>query len=150
VVGLDGASAIGVLRNTGDLAFATELEASATAQVHEVAIGDVDGDGLPDLVGLTSTGVDVLLQNTDHTFAAPLSFPAGTSPQHLLLVDLDGDHVMEIATLDPAAEHAHRPRAERVRAVTRAIGLRAPRAPRGGGACRVPDVTFTTGRRAAG
>ena len=58
-----------------------------------VAIGDLDGDGAPDLAvaNFLSGDVSVLLGVGDGTFAAQQRFAAGSAPASVSIGDLDGD-----------------------------------------------------------
>lgn len=61
---------------------------------HTVVLGDLDGDGHPDLVTADPIGeqLDVLLGNGDGTFRAPHAYPTATMNVHEIAVaDLDGD-----------------------------------------------------------
>lgn len=65
--------------------------------VTSVQIGDLNGDGLPDIVAATyddngnNGAVYVFFQNKDGTFASPAIFPAGAQPQSVKIADVDGD-----------------------------------------------------------
>ncbi len=66
-----------------------------------VAIGDLNGDGKPDLA-TANAGVDsvsVLMQNaaTPGTFAAPVSYTAGTGPRFVAIVDINSDGRLDLA-----------------------------------------------------
>jgi VCBS repeat-containing protein len=64
----------------------------------EVAAGDVDGDGLADLVTANNYGgsISVLINQGDGTFASPVSYSLGGGGPHTVsLVDLDGDNVLD-------------------------------------------------------
>jgi FG-GAP-like repeat/FG-GAP repeat len=69
-----------------------------------VAVGDVNGDGAPDLVigtgvnadGSDSTHVEVMLGNWDGTFRSPVIVPAGNSPKSVSLGDMNGDGHLDV------------------------------------------------------
>lgn len=94
--------------NAGQFLPAVMLPTGATTS--GVAIVDVNGDGLPDIVASTydSNGnngaVLVFLQNsppgTSPTFAAPVSYPAGAQPQAVRAADLRGTGVMDLVVAD--------------------------------------------------
>jgi hypothetical protein len=85
----------------------TQSPNSNVAGGNIIAIGDVDGDGLNDLVitdpgptGGMATAVYVLLQSpaTHGTFLAPVGYPIATQdrPQSILLRDLQGSGKLDI------------------------------------------------------
>ena len=73
-----------------------------------VAIGDLNGDGEPDLAlpmfgGGAGSTVAVLLNEGRGAFGAPVEYAAGTAPVEIAMGDLDGD-----GRLDLAVENAGR------------------------------------------
>jgi len=56
-----------------------------------LAVGDLNGDGLPDLVLLGETCVYLLVQKPDHTLAEPERIPFTGAPRSLQAMDIDGD-----------------------------------------------------------
>lgn len=71
----------------------------------DVAVGDLNGDGLMDIV-VAASGANTILVflhgPTPGTFQAPLSFPVGGDPQAVTVADLDGDGHLDIAVATDA------------------------------------------------
>ncbi|WP_354699774.1 hypothetical protein DSM112329_00029 [Paraconexibacter sp. AEG42_29] len=93
----------------GDGTFTASLESPATGSLpYSVAVGDLNGDTIPDLVtaNLSSNDVSVLLGNEagstgrgDGTFTASLESPAtGTDPFSVAVGDLNGDTIPDLVT----------------------------------------------------
>jgi hypothetical protein len=64
-----------------------------------LAVGDFNGDGLPDLAvaNQNSSNVSVLLGMGDGSFQAAVSFAAGRFPSSLAVCDFNGDGVLDLA-----------------------------------------------------
>jgi hypothetical protein len=97
---------IGVLLNNGDGTFKSPVSYNSVAQDAEgVAIGDVNGDGKPDLVvanGCQQTncaqGVTVFLGKGNGTFASPVTYSSGADASYsVLIADLNGDGHPDLA-----------------------------------------------------
>lgn len=79
-----------------------------------VAIGDLNGDGAPDIVAATfdangnNGAIYIFYQNvaTRGTFLAPVTFPAGAQPQAVRIADVNGDGLPDIvvANLGPGTD----------------------------------------------
>ena len=63
-----------------------------------VAIGDVNGDGKPDLIVGNTGGnsVSVLLGNGTGSFGSKTDFPTGTAPHGVAVADLNGDGNLDL------------------------------------------------------
>jgi len=87
----------------GTLQTAVNYPGPAGDVAESVAIGDVNGDGKPDLVvtflfDFSSPGVvSVLLGNGDGTFQTPVSYPAGITPDSAAVADFNGDGKPDLA-----------------------------------------------------
>jgi hypothetical protein len=92
-------TSISVYRNTSvgaTISFASKVDYAAEKGPYNVAIGDIDGDGKPDLiVAANGSNVVSFYKNTgtsgNISFAARVDFAAGTNPYSVAINDLDGD-----------------------------------------------------------
>lgn len=107
---------VSVLRNLGNIApgsFSTAQTFSIGAGRYPVdlAIGDVDGDGRPDILtanswqnhpnppgDLVPTDISVIYGLPGGSFSAPEFFPVDLTPFAILVADLDGDGLLDVAT----------------------------------------------------
>src|SRR5205807_1028111 len=76
---------VSVLLGRGDGTFEPQRRFDATTAPFGLAVGDVNRDGIPDIVTIDSQGgsdstVAVLLGRGDGTFQPERTFPAGTGP----------------------------------------------------------------------
>ena len=94
--------------------FGTPQMLPTGATTSGVAIADLNGDGVPDIVASTydangnNGAVLVFLQSkaSPGTFATPVNYPAGAQPQAVRAVDLRGKGVMDlvVANLGPGTD----------------------------------------------
>ena len=72
----------------------------AGPETRSIVVGDLDGNGSPDLATANygSDDVSVLLNNGDGTFAPDVEYAAGDGPVSVALGDLDGDGSPDLAT----------------------------------------------------
>ncbi len=101
------ANSVSVLRNTASVgsitgsSFASKVDFSTGSGPFSVAIGDMDGDGKPDLVVANNNSAPAtisVLHNTassgsitSSSFAAKVDFATGNNPISVAIADLDGD-----------------------------------------------------------
>ena len=127
-----GADELAVLRNLGDGSFAPPAPLSGTPTLVELRTGDLDGDGLPDVVGVVGypgTEVLVFLGSEDALLTPPSSFTVGANPLDLVLADFDGDGLLDVATCNEGDRRRQRaPRARR-RHLRPGVGVRRRRPP---------------------
>jgi hypothetical protein len=82
-----------VLLGNGDGTFGAPTAFATGTHPISVAIGDLNGDGKPDLAvaNNVSNSVSVLLGNGDGTFGTKTDFPTGSSPLQVAIGDVNGD-----------------------------------------------------------
>ncbi len=95
-----------MLLGNGDGTFQAAVSFAAGTDPVSVAVADLDGDTIPDLVTANrdSNDVSVLLGNGDGRFRAAVSFAAGTLPFSVAVADLDGDTIPDLVTTNVSSD----------------------------------------------
>ena len=90
---------VSVLLNSGDGGFQAKVDYRTGRRPLQVVIGDLTGDGQPDLAtGNRSDTVSVLANAGNGTFAPPVDSRAGSGPRAVAIADLSGDGRLDLAT----------------------------------------------------
>jgi hypothetical protein len=102
--------------------FATQVTFDTGSFPYSVSIGDINGDGKPDLAVANNSAdsAGILLNTTatgatTPTFATRVDFPTGTRPEFVSIGDINRDGHLDLAVanrddsrLHPAQHHRHR------------------------------------------
>ena len=82
--------------HAADPTFSTQT-ATSNAGVSDLVTADFNGDGNADLATIDSSGFSVLLGKGDGTFNAPIANEAGSRPASLVVGDVSGDSIPDVA-----------------------------------------------------
>ncbi len=105
-------STVSVFRNTsslGTISFETKQDFTTGTYPQSLAIGDMDGDGKPDLaLGTLQSSTVSILRNTSNTgtvhFATNQDFPTGSGPTSVAIGDVDGDGKPDLAVVNNSSQ----------------------------------------------
>lgn len=90
-------ASLDVFAGNGNGTFALNVHMAPGGSLQGVATGDLDGDGLADIVttGSEANVLWVVRAAGGGTYAAPVSYPAGEKPFAVVLTDVDQDGVLD-------------------------------------------------------
>ena len=99
-----GSETASILLGRGDGTFRRPTDVEVGPNPNAVAVGDFNGDGVPDLAFslafFSSGGISILLGNGDGSFSAPSETQVGESTTSLAVADFNADSVLDLATTD--------------------------------------------------
>ena len=107
-------NSVSVFRNTstvGNISFAARVDFSIGSQPINIAVGDLDGDGKPDICAVNQNANQVsIILNTSTvgiiSFNAAKTFATGTGPRGVSIGDLDGDGKPDLAVANSGSASA--------------------------------------------
>ena len=94
-----GSNDVSVLLGTGNGSFGAKSDFAVGTSPKGVALGDMNGDGIADIVAVNagSNNVSVLLGTGDGSFGAPQNFATAPNAEAVVVADFNGDGNLDIA-----------------------------------------------------
>jgi len=98
----DPSSAPGTGVDVGTWGFSDKVDYHTGALPQDVAAGDLDADGVPDLVvcNYQDDTIGVLFGRGDGTYATQVTYPTGSGPSGVAIGDLDGDATPDLVVAE--------------------------------------------------
>jgi hypothetical protein len=99
---------VAILTNQGNGAFAAEKDYSLAGAAVSLAVGDFNGDGIPDVaVGESGQGVFVLFGQSNGTLGSPMQVDPSTTPTGLAAGSLTSDGRTDLVVADATTGTLH-------------------------------------------
>lgn len=95
VVADQGSGTITILQRVDDTTY-TPTKVTVPGGTYQLAVGDMNGDGDPDIATVKDTTTTILLGQEGLGFAAPITYKLGADMASVALGDLDGDGVLDL------------------------------------------------------
>jgi hypothetical protein len=89
-----------VMLGNGDGTFQSAASYTTDNLPDGLAVADLNGDGIPDLMAATTNTVNIFLGNGDGTFRGPVYYKGGSFPGSVVTGDFNGDGKLDIAVGD--------------------------------------------------
>ena len=93
----DGSALFFMATSSGSGTFSPVPPLALAGGAAAVAVGDFNGDGIPDLAVATNFDVSILLGNASGTFSGSRAFAAGKLPRSVAVGDFNGDTLLDLA-----------------------------------------------------
>ena len=96
---------LSILLNAGSATFAAAVNYDSGGFTASIALGDLNGDGIPDLATADEAGAHafVTLNTGNGTFGAPGGYAVGMNPVSMAIGDLNGDRQADLAVANNAS-----------------------------------------------
>ena len=83
--------------NNGNGTFAPAIDYVVYGTPRAVVVGDLNGDGTPDLAVANDSNLSVLMNNGNGTFGTPITVGVGPLPTSIAIGDVNGDGSLDLA-----------------------------------------------------
>ncbi len=93
----DGSASLFMATGSGSGNFSGLTPLALAGGAAAVAVGDFNGDGIPDLAVATNFDVSILLGDASGSFSGPRVFAAGKLPRSVAVGDFNGDTLLDLA-----------------------------------------------------
>jgi hypothetical protein len=96
---------LSIFLGNGNGTYPSTVNYAVGSGVRTVSIGDLNGDGVGDVVVVRAGATSVLLGNGDGTVAAPMHYTAGSNSSSAAIADLNGDGAADLAVTNEGSNN---------------------------------------------